>query len=64
MKVQTYDILWCVLSNTHIVDNMNSLAYVWVRDGERVKWIKMGLDCDLDISEIWLMAVFSDQVCR
>ena len=53
-----------MVGDADIVDNMNRMADVWMGNGKGIESVKLGLDCNLDVSEIWLVTVFSDQVRR
>ena len=48
MEMETDDILWCVLRYEYIVDHVDSMADVRVRDSEWVLAVHMWLHGDLD----------------
>ena len=63
VKVQTHDVLWCMLSDEYVIDNMNSVTDVWVCDCKWFVAIKVWLHCDLEMLKVWLAPVTLDQVC-
>ena len=55
--------MWCVLRNAYVVNHMDGMAYVRMGNGKGVQGIEVWLNCDLDVPEVWLVTVLSDQVC-
>ena len=52
-----------MVGDAYIVDNMDRVADVWVSDCKGIESVKLRLDSNLHVFELWLVSIFSDQVC-
>ena len=62
MEVQADDIVWSVFGDEDIIYHVDCVTNVRVSNGEGVLIVCVGLHCDLNEFQVWLVSVVREQV--